>query len=150
MGDRRSTIIIVAAIGVVLVLVLAWALIPSAQDEVAAAPLTEIADTAAIQDHIQISRLNIATSENFANQKIRVISASLKNISEKPIRMIELKMVFTDFDGKPIYEYSEKVLERKQRPLAPGEENWFEVRQENLPRNWNYRVPITEVMRIGY
>jgi hypothetical protein len=26
----------------------------------------------------------------------------------------------------------------------------FEARQENLPHGWNYRVPITEVSKIGY
>lgn len=143
-------IIIIAAIGVVLLLIAGWALAPSAQDQASAAPLTEVTDTAAIQDHVQVTRVDIATSENFAQQKIRVISSSVKNTSEKPIRMIELKLVFTDFDGKPIHEYSEKVLEPSQRPLSPGEENWFEVRQENLPKNWNYRIPIAEVTKIGY
>ena len=54
------------------------------------------------------------------------------------------------FDGKPIHEYTQKVLDRNQKPLAPGTEFRFEVRQENLPRGWNYRVPNTEISKIGY
>ena len=46
--------------------------------------------------------------------------------------------------------YSQKVLDRNQKPLAQGTEFRFEVRQENLPRGWNYRVPVTEVSKIGY
>lgn len=150
MGDRRPAIIIAASIAVVLALVLAWMLAPSAEDEAAAAPITEVVDTATIQDHLQLSHLSIATSENFARQKIRVISAMLKNLSDKPIRTIEVKMVFTDYDGKPVFEYTDRVLERTQKPLAQGREFRFEVRLENLPRTWNYRVPITEVSKIGY
>jgi hypothetical protein len=94
--------------------------------------------------------LNIATSENFARQKIYVVSAYLKNLSEKPLRSAEVKMIFNDFDGKPIHEYSQKILNPNQKPIPPGTEFQFEVRQENLPRGWNYRVPITEITKLGY
>ena len=150
MGERRTVIIVVVSIIVVVGLLLLWAFSPSAEDKVAAAPLTEISDTAAVQNYLQLSHLSIATSENFARQKIYVISGNLKNVSDKPVRMVEVKMAFTDFDGKPILDYSQKVLDRNQKPLAPGTQFRFEARQENLPRGWNYRVPITEVSKIGY
>jgi hypothetical protein len=150
MGERRTTIIIVVSIAVVLTLVLGWALAPSAEDELEAAPLTEVTDSAAIQNQVQLSHISIATSENFARQKIRVISGVLKNVSDKPIRMAEVKMVFTDFDGKAVYDYTDRVLDRPQKPLPPAIEYRFEVRLENLPRTWNFRIPITEVTKIGY
>ena len=149
-GERRTVIIVVVSIIVVVGLLLLWAFSPSAEDKVAAAPLTEISDTAAVQNYLQLSHLSIATSENFARQKIYVISGNLKNVSDKPVRMVEVKMAFTDFDGKPILDYSQRVLDRNQKPLAPGTQFRFEARQENLPRGWNYRVPITEVSKIGY
>ncbi len=150
MGERRSVTIIIASIAVVVGLFLVWALAPSARNNGSSLPLTEISDTATIQNYLQLSHLSIATSENFARQKIYVISGYLKNLSDKPLRMIELKMAFTDFDGKSISDYSQKVLDRNQKPLLPGIEFRFEVRQENLPRGWNYRVPITEISKIGY
>ena len=146
MGYRRSTIIIVASIFVVVVIIAAWAL--SNQEQ--AAPVTVVGDTATIQSNAQLSHLSIATSENYARQKVYVISAYLKNVSGKPLRMAEVKMVFTDFDGKPIREYTQKVLDRNQKPVPPGIEFRFEIRQENMPRGWNYRVPITEITKIGY
>ncbi len=149
MDERRGTILIIASIAIVLALVMAWILTP-AQDQASAAPLTEVTGTAEIQGRVQLSRLGIATSENFAQQKIRIISGNLKNVSDKPIRMAEIKLVFTDFDGKSVYEYMDRILDRAQRPLAAGEEFRFEVRLENLPRTWNYRIPITEVVKIGY
>ena len=150
MDERGSKIIVVGSVAVVLGLVFAWAFIPSAEDRAAAAPLTELSDRASIQNHVLLSHLSIATSENFARQKIRVISAVLKNASDKPVRMVEVKLTFTDFDEKAIYDYTRKILDKPQRPLLPGMEFRFEVRLENLPRTWNYRVPITEVTRIGF
>ncbi len=150
MDERRPIIIIIASIAVVVGLFLVWALAPSARNNDSSLPLTEIPDTATIQNYVQLSHLSIATSENFARQKIYVISGYLKNVSDKPLRMIELKMAFTDFDGKPIFDYNQKVLDKNQKPLLPGVEFRFEVRQENLPRGWNYRVPITEISKIGY
>jgi len=150
MGERRSILIIGASIAVVIGMFLSWALAPSARNNASSIPMTEISDTATIQNYLQLSHLSIATSENFARHRIYLISGYLKNVSDKPVRMAELKMAFTDFDGKSIFDYSQKVLDRHQKPLLPSAELRFEVRQENLPRGWNYRVPITEISKIGY
>src|SRR5262249_45588678 len=120
------------------------------RDQVSAAPLVEVSDPSAIQTGTQLNHLSIATSENFARQKIYVISAYLKNTADKPMRMAEVKMTFMDYDGKPVQEYKQKILDRNQKPLPPGSEFRFEIRQENLPRTWNYRVPVTEIARVGY
>jgi hypothetical protein len=149
MGERR-TIIIVASVVLLIGLAIGWAFISSGQNEVSSAPITEVRDTASIQNSVQLSHLSIATSENFARQRIYVISAYLKNLSDKPLRLAEVKMVFTDFDGKPIREYTQRVLGPNEKPVPPGTEFRFEVRQENFPRGWNYRVPITEVTKIGF
>src|SRR2546430_4811048 len=105
MSERRSIIIIIASIAVVVGLFLIWALAPSARNNDSRLSLTEISDTATIQNYLQLSHLSIATSENFVRQKIYVISGYLKNVADKPLRMVELKMAFTDFDGKSIFEY---------------------------------------------
>ncbi len=149
MGERRSAVIIVATILVVVGLVLAWVFATSAKEAALPAPI-EVTDTGSIQQYIQLSRVGIATSENYFGHKVRLISATLKNVSDKPVRMVEVKMVFTDFDGKPIHESIQKAFESSQKPLPPGSEYRFETGFENLPRQWNYRVPITEVTKIGY
>jgi hypothetical protein len=149
MGEYRSTIIIGASIILIVGLVVGWTFISSGQQE-RSLPLTEVTDRDVIQRSVEVTHLNIATSENFARQKIYVVSAYLKNLSERPLRLAEVKMIFNDFDGKPIHEYSQKILNPSQKPIPPGTEFQFEVRQENLPRGWNYRVPITEITKLGY
>ena len=150
MGENRAIGIIVALVLLIVGLIAGWAVVSSGEGEVPVASITEVSDTAAVQGSVQLSRLSIATSENFARQKIYVISANLKNVSNTPLRMAEVKMVFTDFDGKPIHEYTQKILDKDEKPVPPGTEFRLEVRQENLPRGWNYRVPITEVTKVGY
>jgi capsule polysaccharide export protein KpsE/RkpR len=149
MGEDRSTFIIIVSVVVVIGLLVAWVFV-SNPEQAATFPVTEVRDPAAIQSSVQLSHLSIATSENFARQKIYVISAYLKNISDKPLRAAEVKMTFTDFDGKPIRDYTRKIIEPTQKPVAPGVEFRFEVRQENLPRGWNYRIPVTEITKIGH
>jgi|GEM_PF-1510669 len=149
MGEHRSTIIIGASIILIVGLVVGWTFISSGQQE-RSLPLTEVTDKDVMERSAELSHLNIATSENFARQKIYVVSAYLKNVSQKPLRSAEVKMTFTDFDGKPIREYSQKILNTNQKPIPPGAEFRFEVRQENLPRGWNYRVPVTEITKLGY
>ena len=149
MGEHRSTIIIAASIILIVGLVVGWTFISSGQQE-RSLPLTEVTDKDVMERSAELSHLNIATSENFARQKIYVVSAYLKNVSQKPLRSAEVKMTFTDFDGKPIREYSQKILNTNQKPIPPGTEFRFEVRQENLPRGWNYRVPVTQITKLGY
>ena len=149
MGEHRSTIIIGASIILIVGLVVGWTFISSGQQE-RSLPLNEVTDKDVMERSAELSHLNIATSENFARQKIYVVSAYLKNVSQKPLRSAEVKMTFTDFDGKPIREYSQKILNTNQKPIPPGTEFRFEVRQENLPRGWNYRVPVTEITKLGY
>jgi hypothetical protein len=150
MGEHRMTIVIVASFVLLAGFIIAWVFVVPARDDVASAPLVEVSDPAAIQSNTQLTHLSIATSENFARQKIYIISAYLKNAADKPIRMAEVKMTFTDYNGKTVEEYTQKILDRNQRPLPPGMETRFEIRQENLPRTWNYRVPVTEITKIGY
>ena len=148
MEERRSTTVIIAAVILTAALVAGWTLLSSGRQG-AAVPLTELTDVSTIQKSIEISHLSIATSENFARQRIYVISANLKNLGDKPLRMAQVKMTFISFDGKPIHEYTQKILDQNQKPVPPGLEFRFEVRQENLPRGWNYRVPVTEITKIG-
>jgi hypothetical protein len=151
MGERRPAVIIAACIAIFLGIVVVWALIPSDGEEIPpAANLQEVTDSAAIQNRVELAHISIATSTNYFGHKIYLIHGVLKNVSDKPIRAIEARMAFTDFDGKAINESVQRVFEVTQRPLLPGNEYRFEVGFENLPRNWNYRVPIIELVKLAY
>ena len=150
MGERRSDLIIAITIVVVLGLVMAWAFSPSSGHPEAAAPVDEVTDIETIKNRIELVRLGISTSENYVGHRIRLVGATVRNISDLSIRMVEVKMVFTDVEGNPVHEYIQEALTAHQKPMLPGSDYRFEIGFENLPRNWNYRVPVTEITKIGH
>lgn len=148
MGDRRLPIIIGITSVVFVAILLVWAFLPSPQT--VSANLTEVTDQSSLQSHTELAHISIATGENYFGHRIRVISGVVKNTSAKPLRMIQVKMTFIDYDGKPIQETTHRAYENIERPLEPGAQHRFEVNFENLPKGWNYRIPKVEVVKIGY
>ena len=146
--ERRSALIIGVTIVGFVGLILYWA--SSSGPPALPANLTEVTAKNEIDSRIELSHLSIATGENYFGHKVRVISGYLKNVSDKPVRLVEMKMVFTDYDGKPIQESVEHGHELKQKPLEPGAQHRFEVNFENLPRTWNYHVPNVEIVKIVF
>jgi hypothetical protein len=147
MGDRRTAVIIGLTVVVVVGLVLTWAF---SGGRTVSADLKEITDPAVIKSHLEISRVGIATGENFFGHKIRAISGTLTNNSDKPVRFVESKVTFFDYNGKSVQETVEKVYGTAQKPLVPGNAYRFEINFENLPNTWNHRVPTFEIVKIAY
>ena len=147
MVERRTVLIAVTA-ALLVGLIFFWAF--STKDGALSASLAQVTDKAEIDKHVEVSRVGIATGENYVGHKIRVISGVLKNISNRPLRLIEMKMVFVDYDVKPIQESIERGFDVHQKPLAPGTQYRFEVNFENLPKGWNYRIPNIEIVKIAY
>lgn len=114
------------------------------------AGLTAITDPPELQKTVELSRLGILTSTNYIGQKIYLVRATLKNVSGKPLRMIDLKMTFLDYDKKFIKDETRNAYGVKQKPLDPGAEYRVEMAFENPPSNWNYHVPDTIVVKAAY
>ena len=148
--ERRSILIIGGAVSIAVAIFTGWSLGPG-RSRNESSKLIEITDPAAIRNTIELTHLSIATSDTFAgNIRIRNITGLLKNISVMPIRKIDLKMTFTDYDGKTIQESTHTAFSPRKRPLDPGTQFRFEINFENLPKTWNYHVPNTQVVRVEY
>jgi hypothetical protein len=145
--ERRTLIIGVTAV-LFVGLILGWALLT--KDGSLSTSLVQITDKNEIGQHVEVSNVGILTGENYVGHKIRVITGNIKNISDKPLRQVDMKMVFMDYDGKPIQESVEHGHDVTQKPLPPGSQRRFEVNFENLPRGWNYHIPNIEVVKIAY
>jgi hypothetical protein len=148
MGERRTAVIIGTTVVIFVGILLSWAFISG--DQRTPPKLVEITDSSAIQSQARVSRVGIATGTSYFGQKVRVINGTLQNTSDKPLRRIEMKMVFVDYDEKSIQETVERVYDVKQKPLDPGKLYRFETRFENLPANWNHRIPNVEIVKIAY
>jgi hypothetical protein len=136
---------IVAAAGLLVV----WGGGPSAVPSVPAG-LTEVVEPTELAQIVERTRLEIFTSTNYLNQKVYLVSATFRNISTKPIRLIDVKMTFVDYEKNVIKEEVRTAFELKQRPLEPGTEYRAELAFENPPKSWNYRVPETNVVKVAY
>jgi hypothetical protein len=148
--ERRLAVIVGVAVLLVVGLFAFWSMGPGRSTK-NAAPLTESADPAAIQSAVQLTHLSIATSDTYAgNIRIRNITGTLTNISNKPVRKIDLKMTFTDYDGNTIQESTHTAFDPRHKPLDPGDQYRFEVNFENLPKSWNYHVPKTQIVKVGF
>jgi hypothetical protein len=138
-------VVVAAALG----LLALWGLGPRTSPAVPAG-LTEVSDAAELQRIVELSRLGILTSTNYLNQKVYIVRATLKNVSAKPVRLIDVKMTWVDYDKKTVKEEVRTAFEPKQRPLEPGTEYRVELAFENPPKTWNYRVPDTKVIKVAY
>lgn len=148
--ERQSILIIGGAVFIALAVFAGWSFGPG-RSVGGSSDLSEITDPALIQSTIELTHLSILTSDTYAgNIRIRNITGYLKNTSNMPVRKIDLKMTFTDYDGKTIQESTHTAFSPRKKPLEPGTQFQFEVNFENLPRTWNYHVPITKVVSVGY
>ena len=123
-----------------------WALAsqPTAADT---EPLVLVDNEADFSSYAELPRLGILTSTNFVGHRIRIIEGTIRNVSEQTLRSVELNLAFNSFDGDVVLESDEQGL---GSPLPPGQERRYTFRFENLPADWNYRVPDVEIIQIGY
>lgn len=148
-GARPVAIGIGIAVVVAAGLVFVWGTSPSRTVSMPAG-LTEVSDPSELQRIIEVSHVGILTSTNYLGHKVYIVRATLKNVSDKPVRLIDVGMVFSDYEKKIIHEESSTAFGLKQRPLEPGTEYRAEIAFENPPRNWNYHVPDTKVVKVAY
>ncbi len=138
-------IAIVAAIGILLV----WGVSPGKTVDLPAG-LTEVNDPSELQTMVEASHIGIVTSTNYLGQKVYIVRTTLKNVSDEPLRLIDVKLTFLDYGKKTIHEETRTAFGLKQRPLEPGTEYRAEIAFENPPQNWNYHVPDTKVVKVAY
>jgi hypothetical protein len=110
-------------------------------------PLVFVEAEADFPDYVEMPRLGILTGTNFVGHRIRVIEGTIRNVSAQTLRSVELNLAFNSYDGEVVLESAEQGL---RSPLPAGEEQRYSFRFENLPPEWNYRVPDVGIIRIGY
>ena len=125
-------------------LVAAWAWVSQPEEPLRPERYVEAGDD--LSRWVELGGVGILTSENFVGHRIRVIEGSLTNVSDQPLVSVELLLTFRSVEGDPILESSEEALER---PLDPGGGRRYVFRFENLPPDWDYRVPVVTLVRVG-
>lgn len=141
---NRSTFIIGLTLLAGMSLIGAWAWISRPAEEIV--PQRYIEAPGELAEFVRLGRVGILTSENFIGHRIRVIEGTFTNVSNETLRSVEVLLTFRGVDGDAILESSKEAL---QGPLVPGAEREYVFRYENLPPEWDYRVPEVSLVRIG-
>src|SRR5690349_242019 len=134
------------AVVIALGLLAVWGVGPNTAPAVPAG-LTGVSDPMELENTEERNHRGILTSTNYLNQKVYIVRATLKNVSSKSLRLIDVKMTFLDYEKKTIKEEVRTAFDPKQRPLEPGTEYRAELAFENPPKSWNYHVPVTQVVK---
>lgn len=148
---RERAVAVIGAILIVLVVGYAGLRVLSSGGE-ADLPqdLEEESDRTVLERSVELSNISIRTSTNYLGHRIYSIYGKVKNISDRPIRLVDVHMVFVDAQDKPVQESVHQVFEPKWKALEPATEYEFSVAFENLPKDWNYRIPNASVSRIAF
>ena len=146
---RPAAIGIGIAVVAAIALVFVWGLRPDATPSTPAG-LREITEPSELQGVVQLSHLGILTSTNYIGQKVYIVRATLKNVSGRPLRLIDVKLTFFDYNKKTIHEETRTAFSLKQKPLEPSTEYRAEIAFENPPKSWNYFVPDTKIVKAIY
>ena len=149
-GIKRPVAIGLGLAVVIALAVLALVVLRPRADSPVPADVTTVTGRGEIDQTIRLTHLQIFTSTNFLGQRIYTVTATLKNISDKPVRLIDVKLTFSDYDKKVIREEERTALDVKHMPVDPAAEFAMAIPFENPPSNWNYHVPDTEVVLVGY
>jgi hypothetical protein len=148
---RQKAVAVIGALVIVLVAGYAGmrALAPGSEPDLPEG-LEEETERPIVERAVALSRIRIQTSTNFLGHRIYSIHGNVKNTSDRPLRLVEVLMTFVDAQDKPVQEGVHQVFEPKFKPLEPGTEFEFSVAFENLPKDWNYRIPHARVSRIAF
>ena len=130
--------------GLALIGAWAWLSRPEGPD---ARPLVYVEDPDEVGTLVALRPPGIMTSENFVGHRIRIVEGAIQNIGTETLGSVELLLTFRSVEGETVLESREEGL---PEPLAPGEERRYVFRFENLPAEWDYRVPEVSVLRAGY
>jgi hypothetical protein len=142
----RSRLIVSTTSVVGLGLIGLWAFLATPEDEFSE-PIVYVQNADEFSDYVELPHLGILTSENYLGHQIREIEGSVLNLSTRTLRSIGLRLAFESVSGAVVLESDEEAL---RAPLEPGQERLFVFRFENLPEDWNYRVPAVEIRSVGY
>ena len=146
---RPVTIAIGLAFVAACVVVLVWSVAPGAAPNVPPG-MTEVTDPEELSKLMEISPPQIKTGSNFLGHRIHTMWATLHNISNSPIRLVDVKLTYRDAQKQVILQEIHPAFDPRRSPLEPGTNYRFEIAFETPPRTWNYHVPDTEIVRIGY
>jgi hypothetical protein len=99
---------------------------------------------------IQFENISLSRAENFIHQEVTTLSGDLVNSGTRPLRDVELAIVFSDELEQVVLRENRSPFGPGSIPLAPGGRREFEISLEHIPSSWNMQVPQIAVSGIQF
>jgi hypothetical protein len=99
---------------------------------------------------IQFENISLSRAENFIHQEVTTLSGELVNSGTRPLRDVELAIVFSDELEQVVLRENRSPFGTGSSPLAPGDRREFEISLEHIPSSWNMQVPQITISGIQF
>ena len=91
--------------------------------------------------NIQITPGSVEAAQNFLQHTVTTVHGTVTNNGKKAVRYLEIRLTFSDIEGKPIQQKSATPITSNTAPLKPGETRPFQVSFDQVPPMWNQAAP---------
>jgi len=95
--------------------------------------------------NIHFGKLALAESSNLLGQKFTYVGGIITNGGSRAIKALEIKVEFHDPFNQVILRETHRVISESDKPLAPGQQQAFNLTFDGVPVEWNRQNPTIQV-----
>lgn len=88
--------------------------------------------------NLLLSDVNMKATDSLAGQTLTEIEGNIKNAGGRTIERVEVTCIFSDPNGKPLYQERGVLI---GSTLKPGELRRFRLAFDTIPDGWNNQLP---------
>jgi hypothetical protein len=108
------------------------------------------AESKAYVKNLELGDVGLKATENFMQQQVVEIVGKISNKGSRPLRSVDVYCLFYSPEGAQIHRERVPIVQRKGKPLAPGETRDFRLPFDSLPANWNQAMPKLVIAQIQF
>jgi hypothetical protein len=108
------------------------------------------AESKAYVKNLELGDVGLKATENFMQQQVVEIVGKISNKGARPLRSVDVYCLFYSPEGAQIHRERVPIVQRKGKPLAPGETRDFRLPFDSLPANWNQAMPKLVIAQIQF
>lgn len=94
---------------------------------------------------IEVVGLSLSQFENFLGQRVTYVEGTLVNRGKRSVVALELTFEFKDVLEQTVLRETVRIIGRRSPPLGGGLTRPFRTGFDNIPADWNRRVPAIRI-----
>jgi len=149
--EQKSMPVAVLIIALVVIIgggVFVWLDRASKQPPPPPAPLT--GEAKAYVRNLQLLDVDMQKHESYLKQAVVEITGKIGNNGDRTLHVVEINCVFYDPYGQVVLRKRVPIVTEKMGGLAPGEIKNFRLPFDEIPEDWNQRLPQLVIAQIVF